>query len=969
MTEMAVSSSPELSPEEEKLTIRDISMGVEAQTKEGDTFYLITQRSPLATPRIETVERNIKTLISLPMVDRRWWQDWLEYVNQNQATIANDGSSSERPDSVVLSNLKRPSAIDNSDLIYEAASEDSTIGIELHDTLVEGTDYILLPQEVWNQLYAWYGGGPTLARKVINSGLSQTELAVEVYPLRLQLYLMPKGDKATIRISKKETIGELHRRACEIFDLNSEQILVEVVDNSHAALGGCMSSVQENGSADKETTLVLVEPSKSGFSIAGGLSASKGLSRNCNTESSQFQNVTSPGRESDNTHGISGVTGVTTRGSSGGLTGLLNLGNTCFMNSAIQCLVHTPEFARYFREDYHKEINWHNPLGMVATDGVDLSSYHSTHLKLCYMQGELALAFGDLLRKLWAPGRTPVAPRPFKVKLARFAPQFSGYNQHDSQELLAFLLDGLHEDLNRVKHKPYIKSRDADGRPDEEVADEYWANHIARNDSIIVDVCQGQYKSTLVCPVCNKISVTFDPFMYLSLPLQSTTTRTMTVTVFTCDGSALPSACTVTVQKQGRCRDLIQAISNACSLKHNEKLLLAEIRGHLIHRFLEDPLISLSSIKDDDHLAAYKIPKFVKNTKFLQLIHRREEQETGNAQSTMGWKPYGTPLVSPISCDEIITRGDIQSMVHTMLSPMLRTENVGHPDISDTNTSLSASDPSQTTNSIEACTDSNVADSTQKDGGSSKSVNLPKLPLQLVDENNACIDLSVGEDKAVKLSSSSISILVFIDWSGKLLENYDAHYLENLPEVYKYGPVTKKTRTEPLSLYTCLEAFLREEPLVPEDMWHCPQCNERRQASKKLDLWRLPEVLVIHLKRFSYSRSMKNKLETFINFPVHDFDLTNYIANKKNPRRQLYELYALTNHYGGMGSGHYTAHIKLLDENRWYNFDDSHISPINEEDVKSAAAYVLFYRRVKTDGASISNGAQSSAGHNISSQK
>lgn len=58
------------------------------------------------------------------------------------------------------------------------------------------------------------------------------------------------------------------------------------------------------------------------------------------------------------------------------------------------------------------------------------------------------------------------------------------------QELLAFLLDGLHEDLNRVKHKPYINSRDADGRPDEEVADEYWANHIARNDSIIVDVCQ-----------------------------------------------------------------------------------------------------------------------------------------------------------------------------------------------------------------------------------------------------------------------------------------------------------------------------------------------------------------------------------------------------------------------------------------------------------------------------------------------
>ena len=61
--------------------------------------------------------------------------------------------------------------------------------------------------------------------------------------------------------------------------------------------------------------------------------------------------------------------------------------------------------------------------------------------------------------------------------------------------------------------------------------------------------------------------------------------------------------------------------------------------------------------------------------------------------------------------------------------------------------------------------------------------------------------------------------------------------------------------------------------------------------------------------------------------------------------------------------------MQLLDENRWYNFDDSHISPINKEDVKSGAAYVLFYKRVKTDDASVSNGAQSSAGHNIYSRR
>nr|POE75289.1 ubiquitin carboxyl-terminal hydrolase 5 [Quercus suber] len=837
-------SSMELTPEEERITIRDIALASEANSKEGDTFFLITQR---------------------------WWQHWIEYVNQDQPNNANDGSS-----------------------LTDHASENSRMVIEIHDTLLEGRDYVLLPQEVWHQLYLWYGGGPTLERKVISSGLSQTELAVEVYPLRLQLHVMPKGDRSTIRISKKETIGELHRKACEIFDLNLEHVCIwDYYGRRKHALMNDMDKTLDDANVQMDQD-ILVEVLNH---VNGGLSASKGAARSNAMELPQITNLTSPVRESDNAYGTSGVS---TRGATGGLTGLMNLGNTCFMNSAIQCLVHTPEFARYFREDYHQEINWQNPLGMV---------------------GELALAFGELLRKLWAPGRAPVAPRSFKAKLARFAPQFTGYNQHDSQELLAFLLDGLHEDLNRVKHKPYMKTRDADGRPDEEVADEYWANHIARNDSIIVDVCQGQYKSTLVCPVCNKVSVTFDPFMYLSLPLQQTITRTMTVTVFICDGSALPSSCTVTVPKQGRCRDLIQALSSACSLKHSEKLLLVEIRNHLIQKFLEDPLIMLSTIKDDDYLAAYKMPKLVKNTKHLQLIHRRREQETNDAQTTSGWKPYGTPLVSSISCDDIITRGDIQLLVHKMLSPMATTESRRKNDIFDTSISIAASDQSHDISSGEACTDSSMSNSINKESTKSEAVALLKLPLQLVDESNACIDLSVGEDKPVRLSSSSTSILVYVDWSQKLLDKYDTHYLENLPEVFN-GPPNKKARTEPLSLYTCLEAFLREEPLVPEDMWFCPQCEERRQASKKLDLWRLPEVLVIHLKRFSYS------------------------------------------------SGHYTAHIKLLDENRWYNFDDHQVSPIHEEEVKTAHAYVLFYRRVKNDGTSASNGAQSCAGGNhVSSQK
>lgn len=52
------------------------------------------------------------------------------------------------------------------------------------------------------------------------------------------------------------------------------------------------------------------------------------------------------------------------------------------------------------------------------------------------------------------------------------------------------MLDGLHEDLNRVKNKPYIEAKDVEGRLDKEVSEEYWKNHLARNDSIVVDACQ-----------------------------------------------------------------------------------------------------------------------------------------------------------------------------------------------------------------------------------------------------------------------------------------------------------------------------------------------------------------------------------------------------------------------------------------------------------------------------------------------
>lgn len=136
-----------------------------------------------------------------------------------------------------------------------------------------------------------------------------------------------------------------------------------------------------------------------------------------------------------------------------------------------------------------EELNPDNPLGM---------------------QGAIADSFGALLERIWASNTssTSYSPRDFKNQLQRFAPQFHGYQQHDSQELVAFLLDGLHEDLNRVLKKPYVEKPDWEGGGELEMAklaQKSWEGYMLRNDSVIVDLFQGQYKSTLICPTCGKV--------------------------------------------------------------------------------------------------------------------------------------------------------------------------------------------------------------------------------------------------------------------------------------------------------------------------------------------------------------------------------------------------------------------------------------------------------------------------------
>uniref|UniRef100_A0A8C4QCP5 ubiquitinyl hydrolase 1 n=1 Tax=Eptatretus burgeri TaxID=7764 RepID=A0A8C4QCP5_EPTBU len=262
-----------------------------------------------------------------------------------------------------------------------------------------------------------------------------------------------------------------------------------------------------------------------------------------------------------------------------GYTGLVNLGNTCFMNSVIQCLSNTRELRDYFHNMAFKtEINMSNPLGTG---------------------GRLAKCFAYLLHALWKGDRQAVVPSQLKSIVASKASQFTGCSQHDAQEFMAFLLDGLHEDLNRVREKLYTPVPNSDSRPDQMVADEAWNQHKLRNDSFIVDLFQGQYKSKLVCPVCAKVSITFDPFLHLPVPLLQQL-RSLSLFFIPRNPAKSPVRITVNVGKRAYAVEVTDFVAQKMHVQP-DSLRLVEVNQSTLRRVFQ-PMQSLENLTSGELL-------------------------------------------------------------------------------------------------------------------------------------------------------------------------------------------------------------------------------------------------------------------------------------------------------------------------------------------------------------------------------
>lgn len=185
------------------------------------------------------------------------------------------------------------------------------------------------------------------------------------------------------------------------------------------------------------------------------------------------------------------------------------------------------------------------------------------------------------------------------------------------------------------------------------------------------------------------------------------------------------------------------------------------------------------------------------------------------------------------------------------------------------------------------------------------------------------------------------------------------------PQLEAKSQARKTRANRGISLDDCLKEFEKDEILSEDDKWYCPRCKEHRRAAKKFDLWKTPDILIVHLKRFSSSGTRRDKIDVVVDFPIEGLDITERVLEREDGKQEIYDLIAIDDHMGGLGGGHYTAFAKNFVNQQWYKFDgtlafpiaiicdntnvnlsDSFATPVkNPEAMITSHAYLLFYRR------------------------
>ena len=621
-----------------------------------------------------------------------------------------------------------------------------------------------------------------------------------------------------------------------------------------------------------------------------------------------------------------------------GLVGLVNLGNTCYMNSALQCLSNTYDLTKYFIDKlFEYDINRGNRLGS---------------------NGTVATVYYKLINELWYGKSESFFPTDF-IKTFRESKKDLLYGQQDSQEFLSLLLDQLHEDLNRISNKPYIELFEKqENETENQASKRWWEIHKKREDSIIVDLFNGQFRSEITCSVCKKSSITYDPFMFLSLPMPKTKI-TLEFKIFSLENCTLFNYIYNDGSNISNLKEQAEEFLNKDNSKCKKTVKIVELdeNKNIKSVYITDPKnknnknndLLFNILKKNNELILYEMFENSKNQNYYDIyVYLADNNEKINKLYD---ENEGKKIINVLSYPfllqlfESTTLGELQEILIKRLEDF-----------------FVESDKFNVKKDIKNQT--KILDLNYIHGP-------PKLVLGFFSYANKCdycnkkktdkpfcsiFNKITNKDTAIKVFIQKYRIDIksndpivlyatsdFFDKTKKIFNN-----LEIFTGNSKF--LTTKVIHEELELTDLLNLFGEDIKFEEENLWYCSNCKKHQNATQKLKIYKAPNYLIVQIKRFKIKKNFNcentlvgDKNTEFVHYPINDFDLSNYVVGE-DKKEAIYDLYGVVQHFGRLNGGHYTALCKIYD-NSWREFNDSKIIGVDVNKIVTQNAYLLFYKR------------------------